>query len=113
MFRLVMVPFTLAALLGCTTMRPLDVSDPMSVRVSLDPGNHVTVVTAQQQTYELQLTDVSGDALSGVDAHGVIQKVRYADIAGLEVRRFSHLKTNSLLVGTSVASVLLIAVLCC
>ena len=114
MFRLVMVPFTLAALLGCTTMRPLDVSDPESVRVSLAPGNHVTVLTAQQQTYELQLTAVAGDAMSGVDANGATRKVPYADIVKIEVRRMSHWKTNGLLIGTSVVSVLFIAlVLCC
>jgi len=91
---------------ACTTMRPVtaDVTGD-SVRREVKPGDTVRVVTKGGLTHSLQVTAVGATSLSGTavstwergtDTVGSQIDVPYSDMAGLDVKRSSGLKTAGL-----------------
>ena len=111
---------SLAACLAtaCTTLRPVALgAGPQQIQSALHPGDEVRVVTRSGVTHALKVTTVGSDSLGGTavavwganpDPVGARIDVPYADIAELEVRRTSGLKTAGL-IGAVVVAVLLIA----
>ena len=99
MFRTAVILVASAALLACTSLRPLDATTAADIKTGLKKGASVSVLTTTGQTYELKLTYVGDDALYGLDSNWMNHKIEYADIAQIEVRRFSLWKTIATMTG--------------
>src|SRR3546814_2817118 len=74
-------------------------SDLQNLAGQLSAGDDVSLVTRDGKHYDLAITHVDANSLTGQDAHGKKWKVRREAIASLEVRRFSTGKTAGLKLG--------------
>jgi len=103
---------------ACTAMRPIaaNISED-SIRRELEPGDTVRVVTKGGAAHSLQVTVIGATSLGGTvvrtweggpDPVGARIDVPYSDMAELEVKRPSGLKTAGL-VAAAVLAVVVIA----
>jgi len=97
----VILPCALVVIAGCTALQRVDAPrEEVQRRIAsehlLKPGDKVRVVTSDGVAHELTVTNV--DSARGVVA-GADQTVSIADIASVEMRRFSALKTSLLAAG--------------
>jgi hypothetical protein len=108
----VMLPVcVLLVVAGCTTLQPVDAPrEEVQRRIAseslLKPGDKVRLVTNDGLAHDLTVTNV--DSARGVVA-GADQSIPIADIASVEKRRFSALKTSLLAAGAFVGVGLLTA----
>lgn len=99
--------FLCAALLaaaGCTTLQTVDQSGAAH---TIEPGDTVVVTMRDGRELGLAFGDWTDEALTGTDEAGILQKIDREDIARVEVRRYSVLR--SIGVGAVVAGVALAA----
>jgi hypothetical protein len=101
--RLAPALFAALALSACTAPRavaPTDAGAPAELR--LKAGDQIRVVTKQRERMSLEITEIRSSELAGVtlkpEKHETIPEGRdvtvpYADLAMVEVRRFSALRT--------------------
>ncbi|MGH8196857.1 MAG: hypothetical protein ACRETI_01680 [Steroidobacteraceae bacterium] len=97
------VLFVVLALSACTSQRtvsPVDSGEPTELR--LRAGDSIRIVTKQRERISLEITEIRPTELAGVSvkpaAHETLPAGRdvvvpYADIALVEVRRFSAVRT--------------------
>src|SRR3546814_14603695 len=81
---------------ACTSMQIVQSSPQQNLAGQLSAGDDVSLVTRDGKHYDLAITHVDANSLTGQDAHGKKWKVRREAIASLEVRRFSTGKTAGL-----------------
>jgi hypothetical protein len=96
---------------GCTTLRPVDAPrEEIQRRIVsgslLKPGDKVRLVTSDGATHDFTVASV--DPGQGVVTGGT-ETVQIADIASLEKRTFSALKTSLLAAGAFIGAGLLTA----
>ncbi len=98
---LLCVVATLLTLCACTTMRPVtakpaELQQQIRSGALIAVGDQVSVFTQDHQEYELRITDIDADYLSG----GTI-RIPIGSITGLKTREFSAGKTASVTAGVT------------
>jgi hypothetical protein len=88
---------------GCTTMQSVPVPIPSGPAIAVQVGDHIEVQTKNGQTLTFQVTQIEPAALAGKDI-----RVKYDDIAGLQVKRVDKVRTAALTIGI-IAGVVLVA----
>ena len=101
-FRVVTALVTLLAFTGCTTMRMLEERSPASIQQNVDRGDRVRVAAGDGRVYELTVTKVEADSLTGRADNGKLYKIRYSGIQALEVREADLIGTVGAGLGTAV-----------
>jgi hypothetical protein len=86
LFKAVTVVLTLLAFTGCSTMRLLDERSPASIQQNVAPGDRVRVAASNGKVYELTVTAMEADSLTGKADNGKRYKIRYAAINAIEVQ---------------------------
>lgn len=96
---------------ACTTLRPVGMEGAGdSVRQEIKPGDTVRAVMKGGAVHSLQVTDVGATSLSGTavrawgggsDPVGSRIDVPYSEVAELDVKRPSGLKTTGLVLGVA------------
>jgi len=115
-WRALLVVLALSACTGHRAVSPVDNGEPTELR--LRAGDSIRVVTKQRERMSLRITEIRPTELAGVTvkpaAHEALPKGRdvmvpYADIALVEVRRFSAARTaaGSVLVVLTAAGIAL------
>ena len=100
---------------GCTSLRPVDLPTgelQREIRVGslVKPGDTVRVMTADGRRHDMAVTAVDGDTIHGNTVDGGFAAVPIDDVATVERREFSTVKTVGLAYfGAPVLYVLLIA----
>jgi hypothetical protein len=100
---------TLLVHTGCTTLRALEDPTPQRIAEQVETGDRVLIGHSNGKTYDLEVTRVEPDALTGTAASGKRYRILYAGIRTLEVEQADALK--SLGVGAGVVVVVGIALL--
>ncbi len=93
MWRVIVALVSTMALIGCTTMKPLDVTRPASIGASVEVGDRVWIRTRAGQSLDLKVTAKSHDALTGRDAAGKHWKVPFDQIDEISAQKISGWKT--------------------
>jgi hypothetical protein len=94
------VALTLLAFTGCTTMRLVEERSPESIQQHVARGDDVRIAASDGKVYELHVTQVEAESLTGTAANGKRYKVHYSGIRALEVEEVSVLGTLAGGVGT-------------
>ena len=84
-------------------MRPIENPSPSTIRSKVDVGDDVHVVTKNGNSYELEITQVSEDAIHGTTPQGKRYKVPFAVIEAIEVSEVSGAKISGGILLTLVA----------
>ena len=82
---------------GCVSMRsvPLPVSGQPAQTVAVKVGDKVQVQTKSGETFVFKVTSVESDTLVGkVDPLGKEVRIKYQDIASLQVERVDAVRTS-------------------
>lgn len=82
----------LATLSACATLQPVQGPHAETARVHVEPGDNVRIKTTAGAVYELAVTEVGDDGITGV-THDRTYTVPYSDIATLEISEVSWLRT--------------------
>lgn len=102
---------TLLAHTGCTTMRALEEPTPQRIAEQVETGDRVLIGHSNGKTYDLEVTRVEPEALTGTAASGKRYRIPYAGIRTLEVQQADLLKSLGVGVGTAaVVGIALLAV---
>jgi len=88
---------------GCTTLRTLEDATPVRIQDTVEVGDRVRIAATDGKVYDLEVTRVEADALTGKADNGKHYKVRYAGISAIEVEEFSALKTLGVTAGVAYA----------
>ena len=107
MFRALIAFFVSFCLVGCTSMKAVDVPTSGSVP-QFAVGDTIRISTKAGASYTLKVTDVSKNSVSGTDDSGKRTKVAFDQIKAVEVERKSTGKTAGAGIG---ATLLVVAVL--
>lgn len=107
--KILVILATLLAHTGCTTMRALEDPTPQRIAQQVETGDRVLIQHSNGKTYDLEVTRVEPDALTGTTPGGKRYRILSAGIRTLEVERGDALK--SLGVGAVTATVIGIALL--
>ena len=105
---MVMLVSVILALGACTTTRPVDATNDLSVQ--LQPGDRLVVYERTGRKLDMELKDISTDRLTGAlrsnDDRAV--EVRFTDIVKIEVREVDRTKTAGVVIGTILGAALVI-----
>ena len=80
------VVLALLAHTGCTTMRMLEERSPASIQQNVGPGDRVRVAANNGKVYELMVTAIEADSLTGRANNGKRYRIQYAAINAIEVQ---------------------------
>lgn len=80
------VVLALLAHTGCTTMRTVEGRSPASIQQNVGPGDRVRVAASNGKVYELTVTAVEAESLTGKAGNGKRYKIQYAAINAIEVQ---------------------------
>jgi len=83
--RLAVVLVTLAAFTGCTTMQAIPDVSPTGIQQHVEPGDDVHVVLMEGRKFDLEVTRVEAESLTGVAPSGKTFRIRHDAIRWLEV----------------------------
>jgi hypothetical protein len=94
---------------GCTTLRPVngtpeDLRQQISAGTLLKPGDRVSIVSVDGKTHRFEVTGIAAGVIQG--RH---ESVPVDQVASLEKRRVSALKTAALAVAVVAAGIVAIA----
>lgn len=95
--RMVMVVWTLVCFTGCTSMRAIEDPAPEHIREQVKVGDEIRVVATDGTTYDLEVTQVAEDSLTGKTESGKRYRVPYSAIVSIEVSKVSAAKTGGTL----------------
>jgi hypothetical protein len=84
---------------GCTTLLPIELSDPQNVAAQIVPGARVRVLTADGAREDLLVTAVGPDSLDAKGCDGSDVHIRLADVQRLDRRVRAPGKTAALVGG--------------
>ena len=87
---------------GCTTLKPVNLAEPQSIRSQIKPGDELQLTTRDGKVRELRLNEMTEKQLVGEN-----EKLNISDITEIERREISTGKTLTLVV----LSVLIIGIL--
>lgn len=108
MLRLIVVLVSIVAFTGCSTMRSINVTASPNALEDVRVGDQVLIRTKAGQSFDLKLTAIGEDALTGRDETGKLWKVPVAQIEDMSVKRISPAKTGgAALVGIGLVAVVL------
>jgi hypothetical protein len=97
---------TLLAASGCTTMHTVD-RPASGTPLPVEAGETVEVSLRDGSRIELSFVEWTADRLAGTDSQGILHRIAAGDIAKLEVKRHSLLR--SIGVGVVIVAVVLAA----
>ncbi len=95
--RVIVVAWTLLCFTGCTSMQAIKDPSPDRIRGQVEVGDDVRVVATNGKTYDLEVTGVDEDSLSGKAESGKRYRIPYSVIASIEVSQASAGKTGGAL----------------
>lgn len=95
--RTLLVAWTLLCFTGCTSMQAIKDPSPDRIQERVKVGDEVHVVTTNGATYELEVTQVDENSLTGEAESGKRYRVPYAAIASIEVKKVSVGRTGGTL----------------
>src|SRR3546814_11930352 len=81
MLRTIVVVLCLLCMTACTSMQIVQSSPQQNLAGQLSAGDDVSLVTRDGKHYDLAITHVDANSLTGQDAHGKKWKVRREAIA--------------------------------
>jgi hypothetical protein len=84
---------------ACTTLRPIELSDPQNAAAQIVPGARVRVLTADGSREDLLVIAVGPDALDAKTRDGRDVHIRLADVQRLDRRVKAPGKTAALVGG--------------
>ena len=93
-FRNAVVGAIIVSLTACSTMRAIENPGPQTIRDRVEVGDEVRIVTTKGAVYELEVSKVEEQSLTGVAGNGKRYKVPYALIQAIEVEEVSEGKTR-------------------
>lgn len=99
--RIVAYLVLVTSILGCTSMRPLAISDGYTARDQVEVGDYVRVTLADNSEHLFKI-----DSKTEVGIGGEGRFVEFADIQHIDVKKFSSAKT----IGLVAAAVLVLAI---
>lgn len=102
MFKFLIVLLTSLALISCATATVIQRTSPNSYASALRSGDKVRVTTVNGQVYELTVSSVTQDTLTGANASGQTETIRVRDIQILEKKSVSAPKTTGAVIGVIV-----------
>ena len=73
------------ALAGCTSMRAIPDVSPTGIQQEVQPGDEIHVVLMDGRAFDLEVTRVDADTLTGVAESGKAFRIRYDAVRWLEV----------------------------
>lgn len=92
MFRALVALLISVCLVGCTSMKAVDV--PTSSRPpDFSVGDTIQISTKSGASYKLKVTELAQSSVSGTDDSGKRMKVRFDQIATVQVEKLSTGKT--------------------
>ena len=94
MFRTFILFLSCLSLLACSTYSPVRRTSPNSYALAIKSGDQVSLTTINGQTFELKVTRISQDVLTGVDDNGRPEIIKISDIQELEKESISATKTS-------------------
>ena len=100
------VAVTLLSFTACTTMQPMRDFTPSRIRHQVEPGQHVSIVAENGNTYDLVVTAVDDDSLTGTAPSGKAYRIHYEAIESIDVER-----TSGWQVGTGFGAVLTVGLI--
>jgi hypothetical protein len=100
MFRAVIAVFVSVCLIGCTSMKAVEV--PASGAPQISVGDTVHVTTRTDTAYTLQITEISNTFMVGKDDAGRQSKIGFDQIKALEVKKSAAAKTAGAGLGAGV-----------
>jgi len=103
LFRNAVVAAVVVSLTACSTMRAIENPGPQAVRDRVEVADEVRIVTTKGAVYELEVTKVEEQSLTGEAGNGKRYKVPYAAIQTLEVEEISAAKTGGAITAGVVA----------
>jgi hypothetical protein len=95
-------------LAGCTTLRPIEYSDPPALANRLSDGMKVFVSTTDGEREKLRVTAIGSDYFEGTTPNGQTVRVAIDEIRRIDRRAFAPGKTAAL--GAGLAMVYVFAV---
>lgn len=99
LFRKAVVAVVVVSLTACSTMRAVEDVSPQAVRERVEVGDEVRIVTTKGAVYELEVTKVEEQSLTGEAGNGKRYRVPYAAIQAIEVEKISAAKTGGAITG--------------
>ena len=73
------------ALAGCTSMRTIPDVSPTGIQQEVQPGDEIHVVLLDGRTFDLEVTRVDAETLTGVAESGKAFRIRHDAVRWLEV----------------------------
>ena len=73
------------ALAGCTSMRTIPDVSPPGIQQEVQPGDEIHVVLLDGRTFDLEVTRVDAETLTGVAESGKTFRIRHDAVRWLEV----------------------------
>lgn len=108
MIRTIIVILLCICMLGCTSMQAVE-GPVLAEPTQLSTGDSVQVTTKAGRSYELTVTELSNDAITGQDDDGKLWKVPFDQVRSLEIERFNTAKTaGATAAGLSLTAIVLI-----
>lgn len=91
------------ALVGCTSMRPMDAAR-VDLATQLDPGDHLVVYERSGRVLDMKFRDIEDERIRGwaTDTSGPVS-VAVADIERLEIEKVDGVKTTLAVAGGTIA----------
>jgi hypothetical protein len=83
--RTAVVLISICALVGCTSMRTIPDVSPTGIQQEVQPGDEIHVVLQDGRKFDLEVTRVDADTLTGVSDSGKTFRIRYDAVRWLEV----------------------------
>ena len=109
-FKAAVVALVLPAFVACSSLQPLEDFSPSRIVAKVEPGDEVHIVTLTGSIYDLTVTRVDADSLSGRASSGKRFKIMFEAIQYIEVEEADALKTvgATLLTAYAVLSAILV-----
>ena len=104
MFRVIIAFFVSLCLVGCTSMKAVDVPSS-GAAPQFSVGDTIRISTKEGASYKLKVTELSGNTVSGTDESGKRIKVAFDQIAAVQIEKRNVAKTA----GAGIGAGLLIA----
>ena len=95
--RAIMAVWTLLCFTGCTSIQAIKEPTPDRIRAQVEVGDEIHVSATNGTIYDLEVTRMDDDSLTGRAESGKRYKVPYSAIESIEVRGASAARTGGAL----------------
>ena len=102
LFRRAVVAAVIVSLTACSTMRAIEDFSPSRIQEQVAVGDEVRIAATNGKVYELTVTQVEAESLTGRTTGGKVFKVQYTAIQYIEVEKIDGWKTAGATLGSAV-----------